>query len=134
LAFAAFLAVPARAQENEEAVPGLILPGGFVLFYDSEGTLSYPSPTPRDVPADAVRLGELKGVACQYKLDIPFLSTLGALSGAAGRGGYGDVFVKMRKAHPRLKGLYDLKVDDHSIKLFGVFQRLCTEVTAYGFE
>jgi hypothetical protein len=125
----------ARAQDGTEAWPGLIVPGGtFVLFYDSEGTLSYPAPTPLDVPKDAVQMGEVKGKACQYQLNVPLLSSLGTFSGSAGRGGYKDVFKKMRKTYPGLRGLYDVKVDDHEITLLGLFERLCTEVTAYGFR
>jgi hypothetical protein len=132
----ALICAPARADQSEdgdEAWPDLILPGGFVIFYDSSGGLSYPSATPGEVPADAIPIGEVKGRACQYKLDIPFLSSIGTLSGAAGRGGYSEVFNAISKEHPGIRGLYDVKVDDHSISVL-IIERLCTEVTAYGYR
>jgi hypothetical protein len=134
LVAAAAAAAPAFADSSDEAWPGLIVPSGFVLFYDTTGTLSYPSAS--RLPPQAEPLGKVKGRGCQYMLSVPLSLALrsNSASGAAGRGGYDAAFKDIRKAHPELRGIYDVKVDDHELSILGVFTRVCTEVTAFGFK
>jgi hypothetical protein len=129
-------ATTALGQESYEASPGLIRVGGLLVFLSVEGPLSYLTLTPKDVPADAVRLGPVKGRGCQFALSTPAVgvSSLPRLSGAAGRGGFEKAIADIRSRHPELRGIYDVKVDDHLVGILGVFQRQCTEVTAQGFR
>ena len=133
---AAFLAAPAAAQEDEEASPDLMRVGGIMLFYDSQGPLSFVAATRRELPAGAVDIGEVKASACQHGLSIPLSLSLRAtnVSGAAGRGGFDKAMGRLKAERPELRGVYDLKVDAHVTSVLRIWRRLCTEVTARGFK
>jgi hypothetical protein len=134
---AALPGVPSHAQyDSYEANPGLISIGGWVVFFASEGPLSYATLTARDLPRDAVRMGPVRGRACQYGLSTPIigLNQVPRLSGAVGEGGFEKALQQIREQHPDLRGVYDVKVDDHVTTVLTVFHRQCTEVTARGFR
>jgi hypothetical protein len=132
LAFAA----PALAQEDvSEASPDLIAVGGFVIFYDARGPLSFPAMTARDLPRAAVIGSEVEGRACEYGVSIPVtLSFRGpSISGAGGNGGYEAALDDIRERHPAIAGVFDVRVDDHTTSILGFLRRLCTEVVARSF-
>lgn len=135
---AVLLAAPAAADndEGEEASPSLARPGGFLLFYDSVGPLSFVTATRRELPADAVDIGEVAASACQHGLSIPLSLSVRAssVSGAAGRGGFEKTLARIKEKHPDLRGLYDVKVDRRITSVFRLWRRTCTEVTARGFR
>ncbi|MBI3298421.1 MAG: hypothetical protein HYZ75_09680 [Elusimicrobia bacterium] len=135
---AALVAAPAAAQneEGEAARPSLVRPGGFLLFYDSQGPLSFVAPTRRELPPDAVDIGEVRASACQHGLSIPLSLSLRAssISAAAGRGGFERTMEKLKTTHPDLRGVYDVKVDERITSILGVWRRVCAEVTARGFR
>ncbi|MCP4406729.1 MAG: hypothetical protein GY807_03035 [Gammaproteobacteria bacterium] len=126
----------ATAQPSYEAKPGLLPMGGFILFFDSEGPLSYVTSAPGDLPDDIIPLGEVKGRGCQYGLSIPLLgaSSIIQISGGVGRGGYGKALKDIKLRYPELTGLYDVKIDDHFISVLTMFRRICVEITAKGFK
>lgn len=132
------LAAPARAQNEGAARFGLIRPGGILLFFDSVGPMSYVAMTPKDLPADAVPAGEVFGKGCQHGFSIPLGSPLNrstqSLSAAAGRGGYEKALKQLRESHPGLRGIYDVKVDEHVLSILGFYRRVCAEITARGFR
>lgn len=123
-------------QESYEANPGLISVGGFVVFFNTTGPLSYATLTPGDRPKQTVSLGPVTGRGCQYGVSIPILanSSITRISGAAGRGGYEKALLDIRERWPELKGLYDVMVDVHLRSVLTIFSRRCTEVTAKGFK
>ena len=121
--------------ESYEANPGLISLSGFVVFFDSEGPLSYATLTAKNLPSGAVLIGTVKGRGCQYGISTPIgVSSMPRMSGAAGKGGYERALQDIWERHPDLRGIYDVKVDDHLLSVLTVFQRQCTEVTAKGFK
>lgn len=131
-------AAPARAGgegEGSEAAPGLIASGGLVLFYRSEGPLSFVSMTPRDVPAGARPLGTVRGVSCQRGLSIPLSADIRgtSLSGGYGDGGFARAVAQMKKERPELAGIYDVRTDLRVFSILGIYRKLCTEVTARAF-
>ena len=138
----ACLALPPAAQAQQEdlgeARVGLIAPGGILLFFDSVGPMSYVTMTPKDLPADAIPAGEVRGEGCQHSLSIPLGSPLSparqSISGAGGRGGFGKALRMIRERNPGLRGLYDVKVDDHVLSILGFYRRLCVEITARAFR
>lgn len=137
LLVAAVAGSPAFAQtESYEADSGLITMGGFVVFFNSEGPLSYATLTARNLPPGAVLMGEVKGRGCQYGVATPIIAlpSVPRMSGAGGRGGYDKALRDIRERHPELKGIYDVKVDDHVVAVLTVYQRQCTEITARGFK
>ena len=121
-----------------EAQIGLIPIGGFVIFYNSQGPLSYDTLTPKEIPRDADDIGEVKCEICQQGVSIPILSSSGSrstsISAARGDGGFGKALLSFRKEKPELRGIYDVKIDFHRISILGIYRRLCTEVTARGFK
>lgn len=135
---AVMLAIPAAADndEGEDAAPSLVRPGGFMLFYDSVGPLSFVASTRRELPADAVDIGEVRASACQHGLSIPISLSLrgNSVSGVAGRGGFEKTLAKIKEAHPELRGIYDVKVDQRTTSVLGLWRRVCAEVTARGFR
>jgi hypothetical protein len=137
IAVALFLALSAAAQESQswEAKPGLLSLSGFAVFFGVQGTLSYAS-TPGGLPRGASDAGEVRGQACQRGLSIPLGLGLRAtrVSAGAGKGGYERALADIRAQHPQIKGVYDVKADDHITSVLTIFQRLCTEVTARGFQ
>ena len=134
----ALLLVPAaaRAQQTYEASPDLIGIGGYVVFYDARGPLSFLPMTRRDLPHDAVIGDEVAGQACSYGVSIPVTLSVNAIrvSGAYGMAGYEDALAKIQQAHPHLAGVFDVRVDDHTISVLGIFRRACTQVVARGFR
>ena len=135
---AALAAAPgARAQEEgDDAAPGLVRVGGLVLFYDSQGPLSFASATRSELPEGVTDAGEVTASACQHGLSIPTgLSVRSTnVSGAAGRGGYAKAVERLRKERPELRGLYDLKVDVRVTSVLRIWRRMCVELTARGFK
>jgi len=131
------LALSAAAQETRswEAKPGLLSLSGFAVFFGVQGTLSYAS-TPGGLPSGASDAGEVRGQACQRGLSIPLGLSVSAtrLSAGAGQGGYERALADLRARNPRIKGVYDVKADDHITSVLTIFQRLCTEVAARGFR
>jgi hypothetical protein len=133
-----FLAAPAFAiGENDDygAVPGMIRTGGLLLFYETTGPMSFVAMTPRDVPVNARPIGEVKGVTCQRGLSVPIAANINAMSvsGGYGDGGFARALSKMKKEHPDLVGIYDVKTDMSVFSILGFYRSLCIEVTARGF-
>lgn len=126
----------AVSADSEDARPGLIGVGGFILYYDSSGPLAIVSPTRHELPPGAVVLGDVTGRACQYGVSLPItLSLRGpSIAGAAGRGGFAQAMDAIREEHPDLAGVFDVRVDLHTTSFAGFFRRLCTEVVARGFH
>ena len=133
------LAAPAAALgENEDAtaVPTMTSRGSIHIFYQSVGPMSFVAMTPKDVPADARPLGEVKSVSCQRGVSIPLAANIRAtsVSNSYGDGGYRKALELMKKKHPDLEGIYDVKVDLGIFSLLGgIYRSLCTYVTARGF-
>lgn len=143
LALLLALAPAARAQtmseEEGSADWGLVSAGTIVLFYDTKGAAAYVAMTRRELPPDAEVLpGEVYGRGCQYSLSIPLGSPLNrssqSVSAARGRAGYGKALDEIRLRNPGLRGIWDVKLDDHTLSVLGFFRRVCTEVTARGFR
>lgn len=119
-----------------EADIGLIFVGGFILFYDSAGPLSYQTFTPRESPDGALSLGEVTGDSCQHGLSIPIIFSATdrfSVSGAKGDGSFKKALRDLRQRHPDVDGIYDVKVDVHQLSILGIYKRDCTEVVARGF-
>ena len=133
------LAAPAAALgENEDAtaVPTMTSRGSIHIFYQSVGPMSFVAMTPKDVPADARPLGEVKSVSCQRGVSIPLAANIRAtsVSNSYGDGGYRKALELMKKKPPDLEGIYDVKVDLGIFSLLGgIYRSLCTYVTARGF-
>ena len=138
-----FFSANAGAQDLQyEAKSGLILNDltgirDLILFYDSEAPLSYQTLTHRDVPQDAVLVGEVVGESCQRGLRVPLLFVLPIntrVSGAIGNGSYEKALSNIREKHPDLDGIYDVRVDIHTFSILTVYVRDCTNVVARGFK
>ncbi|MBI2386540.1 MAG: hypothetical protein HYV14_11060 [Elusimicrobia bacterium] len=121
--------------DQEDAVPGLIPAGGIMLFYQSEGPLSFVTMTPKDRPAGARELGTVKGVSCQHGLSIPLAAQLNAtsVSGGYGDGSFQKALQNIKKESPDMIGLYDVRADLRVFSILGIYRKLCTEVTARAF-
>jgi hypothetical protein len=121
--------------DEEDASPSMQTVGGLVLFYETTGPMSFVTMTPRDVPAGAKQLGEVFGRACQRGLSIPLAANLNStsVSGAYGNGGYAKALATIKKDHPDLAGIYDVKTDLEIFSLLGFYKSTCTLVTARGF-
>lgn len=132
------LATSAGAQSPAyEADLGLIFVGGFILFYDSQGPLSYQTYTPQESPDGAVSLGEVAGDSCQHGLSIPIIFSAAdrfSVSGAKGDGSFKKALRDLHQKHPEVDGIYDVKVDVHQLSILGIYKRACTEVAARGFR
>ena len=117
--------------------PLLIAPGGYPVFYSSEGPLSFVTATPGELPPGAQDIGEVRGRSCQYCISVPLAASLQAtqLSVVVGNGGYHKTLAAIRKERPELAGIYDVKVDVETFSVFlGVYTRLCTEIVARGYK
>ena len=137
LAAALLAARCAVAQEGgTSARPVLVQPGGLLVFYSSEGPLSFTALTPGELPPQAHDAGEVKGRTCQHGLSIPITASLRSttVSGAAGNGGYRKTLAAILKERPELAGVYDVKVDVQTLSILGFYRRTCTELTARGFR
>lgn len=121
--------------EEDDAVPGLIPAGGIMLFYKSQGPLSFVTMTPKDRPAGARELGTVKGVSCQHGLSVPIAAQFRATSvtGGYGDGSFRKALEQIKKATPEVAGLYDVRSDLRVFSLLGIYRKLCTEVTARAF-
>ena len=121
---------------NYEAKPTLLQTGGFVIYYDSQGPLSFSTKTVDEVPKDAFRVSGVKGRACQYGIAIPITASINPtkISGVRGKGGYRQALEDIRKKYPVLDGVYDIKVDTHEISILGFYKRTCTEILARGYK
>ncbi len=134
----ALLAAPGRAigeGDEDEALPAMVPTGGLLIYYDATGPMSFPSMTPRDVPARAKPLGIVVGRSCQRGLSIPLAAQINptSVSGAYGDGGYRKALETIKKAHPDAAGLYDVISDVEVFSILGIYRSLCTYVTARAF-
>jgi len=137
-ALAAILAVPCAAigeGDEDTAFPTMQPAGGLVLFYDSTGPMSFVSMTPKDVPAGARTIREVKGVSCQRGLSVPTAISINAtnISGVYGNGGYAKALQQIKKQHPEVAGIYDVRTDLEIFSILGFYRSLCTLVTARAF-
>jgi hypothetical protein len=122
--------------DYEADYTGLLAPGGYVvLYYNSAGPLSYHVSSLRDLPPGAIQTGRVRSTGCQYGISVPLSLSANAINVSAvqGDGSYARILRQMQAEHPELAGLFDVIVDAHTIQVFGIFRRLCTEVTARGF-
>lgn len=131
------LAAPARAQDEGDGTmntPGLIAVGGYVLYYNADGPLAMVTQVAK--PKGSTYLGEVTGRSCQHGVSIPISASLQAqtISGAGGDGSYRKALLEIKRAHPDLVGIYDVKVDVAQLSILGVYQRLCTIITARGYK
>ncbi len=132
------LAAPAAAMgegDGDDAVPSLIPAGGIMLFYQSQGPLSFVTMTPKDRPAGARELGTVKGVSCQHGLAIPIAAQFRAtnITGGYGDGSFVKAIEQIKKEQPDMMGLYDVRSDLRIFSILGIYRKLCTEVTARAF-
>ncbi|HAM34870.1 MAG TPA: hypothetical protein DEB40_04705 [Elusimicrobia bacterium] len=136
LASLAAARIAAGQEESSVASPGLIQPGGMMIFYASEGPLSFVTPTPGELPAGALDAGEVRDRRCQHGLSIPIAAQLRptTVSGAAGDGGYRRILEEILKKRPELAGIYDVKVDLRVLSILGFYRRTCTLILARGFR
>lgn len=120
-----------------KANSGLIFVGTLVVYYDSEGPLSYQTITPWELPRDGIPIGEVMGDSCQHGLSIPIPysgTDRVSLSGAAGDGSYKKALREIARKHPDVYGLYDVKVDIERLSILTIYSRSCTIVVAQGFK
>lgn len=120
-----------------EADFGLITPGGFIVFYNSQGPLSYSTLTLKDLPKGAALLGEVKSENCQYQVSIPLFTVFPqqvTLSGAQGNGGFKKAMASIQRDYPQLDGIFDVKIDIHELNILGIYNWECTEIVARGFR
>ena len=132
------LAPLARATgENDEdtAVPGLIPAGSLMLFYATQGPLSFVAMTPKDKPKSAPELGTVRGSSCQHGLSIPLSADVRgtSITGAYGDGSFVKAINEIKKARPEVVGIYDVRTDQRVFSILGIYRKLCTEVTARAF-
>jgi hypothetical protein len=138
-ALAAAAAGPCAAAgdgDDDFALPMMQTTGGLVLYYNSTGPLSFLSMTPKDVPAGARLIPEVRGVTCQRGLSIPITATIQAtdISGVYGDGGYIKSLAKIKKENPGVIGIYDVRVDLEIFSILGFYKSTCTIVTARAFS
>lgn len=121
--------------DEDNAMPGLIPPGNFVLFYDTEGPLSFVTMTPRDRPKGAVELGTVTGDSCQHGLSVPLSADVRgtSITGAVGDGGFLKALAAIKKSKPEVAGIYDVRTDMRVFSILGIYRKLCTIVTARAF-
>src|SRR5689334_10053086 len=116
LALPLFLSSAALSRETYEAKPALEMPGGLILFYQSEGPLSYESLLRREVPPGVTEAGPVATESCQYGLAVPLSLSPSriSISAAAGNGGFEKALQRLREKHPDLLGVHDVMVDMHT--------------------
>ncbi|MDD5303293.1 MAG: hypothetical protein PHS14_09310 [Elusimicrobia bacterium] len=134
----AALAPAARATgegDEDAAAPGLLPAGSFMLFYKTEGPLSFVAMTPKDRPKGARELGTVKGSSCQHGLSIPISADVRgtSISGAYGDGSFAKAIAQIKKEKPEVIGIYDVRTDMRVLSILGIYKKLCTEVTARAF-
>jgi len=117
---------------------GIINVGGIIVFYNSQGPLSYNTLTPKEIPPDATDVGQVKCRSCQHGISIPVMSSLAtrstSVSGAQGDGSFRKALANLRRRRPELQGIYDVKIDIHKFSIMGLYRKVCTEITARGFK
>jgi hypothetical protein len=129
-------AAPCAAQDDEgTALPTLQTTSWLTPFYDSTGPMSYVAMTPRDVPAGARLIPEVRSVSCQRGLSIPTTLSLQAtdVNFVYGDGGFVKCVRKIVKEHPEVAGIYDVRVDLEIFSILGIYKATCTIVTARAF-
>lgn len=137
LAALLFCAPRASAMDEDEAVArsGLLRMGGFNLGTVADAPLGLLGAVGSELPKGAVRLGELKGRACQYGVGVPYsLNFLSTVNGVGGKGSFEKALAEIKKKQPDAEGLYDLKVDVHITGVLGIFRRQCLELTGRGWK
>jgi len=120
-----------------EADNGLIWPGGFIVFYNSQGPLSYSTLTRKDLPAGTVLLGEVRAKDCQHAVSIPLNLVIRQgvrVSGAQGNGGFKKAMASLHRDYPQADGIFDVKIDIQILSILGLYTRECTEIEARGFR
>lgn len=137
LLLASLLGAAAHGQEEgTSARPSIMRPGGILLWQSSQGPLSFMTMTPGELPPGARDIGVVQGRSCQHGLSIPVTASIRptTVSGAIGDGGYHKTLEAMRRERPELAGLYDVKVDVHTISILGFYRRTCVEMLARGYR
>ncbi|MFI5347752.1 MAG: hypothetical protein ACHQ51_15370 [Elusimicrobiota bacterium] len=137
-ALAALIAAPCFAigeGDEDDAVPGMQSPGGLVLFYESAGPMSFAAMTPKDVPENARKIREVRGRACQRGLSVPIAANFNAtnISAYRGDGSYAKALLQIKKDHPEVLGVYDVRSDVELFSVLGIYRSVCTIVTARAF-
>jgi hypothetical protein len=120
-----------------EASVGLIQPGGFVIFYNSRGPLSYRTLTLKDLPAGFSLLGEVRASSCQYAISIPLdliFRQVPRVSGAQGNGGFKKAMAALHREYPQVEGIFDVIIDVRELSILGLYSRECTDIVARGFH
>ncbi len=135
VALGAGRALAAGEQSGQNAHPGVLTVGGLYLFYDETAPLSFVTAVAHELARNRVELGEVSGSSCQHGVSVPTSPSLNAtnISAAAGNGGYFKTLTQIHLAHPNLAGIYDVRVDQRSLSILGVYKRLCIDVVARGF-
>ena len=137
-ALVALFAATARALgegDDDTAFPGLEPATGLVLYYDSAGPLTFPSMTPKDVPPGVRQIREVKGRACQRGLALPTAANINATNVSVyfGNGSYAKAVAQIKKEHPEVIGIFDVRTDIEDFSILGFYHSMCTEVTARAF-
>ncbi len=129
-------AAPRAEKPTYRAKSGVLVMGGFLVFHDTEGPLSFVSLTHSELPTDAQKIGPVFGKGCQHGLSIPLSASFDStkISGAAGKGGARKALKKIREKHGEIRGLYDVKVDTHITSILGLYRRQCVEIHARAFR
>jgi len=120
-----------------DANVGLIWPNGFIIYYNSQGPLSYRTLTVKDLPAGVTVLGEVRASDCQHAVSIPFNLIFRegvTVSGAQGNGGFKKAIATLHRAYPQVDGIFDVRIDVHALSILGLYTRECTEIVARGFH
>ena len=131
---------PAFADWDEaDARPGILKPGGWVIFMNSRAPLSFETLSPNQIPKDAVDAGIVFCKSCQHGASVPISVPSGtsrgtSISGAGGNGGFERALANLKQEHPELRGIYDVKVDYQRLSILGIYRKLCVEITARGFK
>ena len=138
-ALAGLIAAPCGAVgegDDSDAVPALQPSSGLVIFYESSAPMSFVAMTPKDVPAGARKIREVRGVSCQRGLSVPTALNMNStnVSGYHGDGSFGKAIAQIRKAHPEVSGIYDVRTDVEDFSILGIYTSLCTIVTARAFS
>jgi len=91
----------------------------------------------KDLPQGSVAMmEEIEGRSCQYGISIPIFFGGGqrtSVSGAGGDGSYRKALLDIKHRHPKMDGIYDVKIDSHQINILGIYKRVCTEIVGRGF-
>jgi hypothetical protein len=133
---AALLAAPARAQEEGAGndYPTPLVMGGLLIYSDMRAPMSLVTLPAK--PKGAEDLGEVKAEACQKGIAIPIAASFRptSVTGGKGDGGFEKVIGLIKKEHPGLAGIYDVRADMRYFSILGFYRKLCLAVTARGFK